>query len=444
MSWDNRVAWTEGLFLRPEHLQQADRYSERFTRQAVGATSSYGWGFTSIRLNTELLAQGKIGLVRAEGVMDDGTPFALPEDADQPPPYAAPKGLREERIYLCVPLRQPGASEVGHASPDLPARLGLSEQDVSDTVSGEKESTVIDVVRLRFRILPESAELAGYSTLPIARVTEVRTDGSILLDETHVPPALDCGATPVLSGYLSEIAALLHHRGEALAGRIAASGTQGVAEITDFMLLQLVNRHEPLFQHLARMARLHPESAYRSIVALAGELGTFARTDRRCTALEPYDHNNLAATFRPPVAAIRSALNAVLEQTAIAVPMRELKYGVHLAEVADRSLFTTAKFLLAVRANVAADRLRREFPPQVKIGPAAKIRELVNVALPGIAISPLAVAPRQIPFAASTIYFEVDQTNAYWKDMTQGGGLALHVSGDFQDLEMGLWAIRGH
>ena len=29
MSWYSKVAWKEGLFLQPHHLQQADRYQEK-------------------------------------------------------------------------------------------------------------------------------------------------------------------------------------------------------------------------------------------------------------------------------------------------------------------------------------------------------------------------------------------------------------------------------
>ncbi|WP_138464476.1 type VI secretion system baseplate subunit TssK [Poseidonocella sp. HB161398] len=444
MSWDNRVAWTEGLFLRPEHLQQTDRHVDRLARHALLGGRGFGWGFSALKLNAELLGQGRIGLAAAEGVLDDGTPFSLPGEADPPAPYAPPKHLRGERVHLCLPLRQPGLPEVQrHAATDLPARYRIAEQSLSDTVGAEAEATVIEVLRLRLRLLPESADRSGYACLPVARIVESRADGTLVLDEGHVPPALDCAVSPVLSGYLGEIAGLLHHRGEALAGRLAESGTRGVAEITDFMLLQAVNRFEPVFRHLAGLARLHPESAYRQMLQLAGELATFAPGARRCAEAAAYDHGELAATFRPVMDAIRSALNTVLEQSALPLPLRPFKYGVHLAETADRTLFASAAFVLAVRADIAADALRRSFPPQVKAGPAERIRELVNVALPGIGLEPLPVAPRQIPFAAGTVYFELDRSDALWKELQASGGLALHVSGDFPGLEMALWAIRG-
>ena len=52
-----------------------------------------------------------------------------------------------------------------------------------------------------------------------------------------------------------------------------------------------------------------------------------------------------------------------------------------------------------------AETLRRNFPNQVKIGPVEQIRELINVALPGIAVRALPVAPRQLPYYAGHILF---------------------------------------
>jgi type VI secretion system protein ImpJ len=79
----------------------------------------------------------------------------------------------------------------------------------------------------------------------------------------------------------------------------------------------------------------------------------------------------------------------------------------------------------------------------VKIGAAEHIRELVTVAMPGIAVSPLPVAPREIPFHAGSVYFELDRGSAHWAYMQNSGGFAIHVSGDFPNLRLELWAIRG-
>ncbi len=82
------------------------------------------------------------------------------------------------------------------------------------------------------------------------------------------------------------------------------------------------------------------------------------------------------------------------------------------------------------------------FPSQIKIGPVEKIRDLVNLALPGVRLTPVPVAPRQIPFHAGFAYFELDQTHELWAQLKGSGGIAFHVAGEFPGLAMEFWAIR--
>jgi type VI secretion system protein ImpJ len=34
--WDNKIIWSEGLFLQPHHFQQHDRYLEHLIRAQAG------------------------------------------------------------------------------------------------------------------------------------------------------------------------------------------------------------------------------------------------------------------------------------------------------------------------------------------------------------------------------------------------------------------------
>jgi type VI secretion system protein ImpJ len=51
MSWYTKVAWSEGLFLRPHHLQQNDRYHEHLLESRVRAATPYPWGFSEIEID---------------------------------------------------------------------------------------------------------------------------------------------------------------------------------------------------------------------------------------------------------------------------------------------------------------------------------------------------------------------------------------------------------
>jgi type VI secretion system protein ImpJ len=242
---------------------------------------------------------------------------------------------------------------------------------------------------------------------------------------------------------LRELDGLLNHRKTALSGRLSeGSGTKGAAEISDFLLLMAVNRIQPIVRHMTQIENVHPEEVYRTCVSLAGELATFMASEKIAPEFPAYAHNDLTTIFKPVVKTLRQYLSSVLEQTAISIPLDPRKYGISVGIIADRKLLSTAGFVLAVQADIPAENIRRHFHNQAKIGPVEEIRQLVNSALPGIPLRPLPVAPRQIPYHAGVVYFELDGDSTYWGKMSTSGGIAVHVSGEFPGLKMELWAIR--
>jgi type VI secretion system protein ImpJ len=177
-------------------------------------------------------------------------------------------------------------------------------------------------------------------------------------------------------------------------------------------------------------------------LALAGELACF-RDRRRPPSFPVYAHHDLAGCFEPVLADIRQSLSMVMEQSAIPIELQDRKYGVRVAVIADAELRRSASFVLAVNAQMPGDAVRARFPTQVKIGPAEKIRDLVNLQLPGVTLRPMPVAPRQIPYHAGFNYFELEtRGNEMWKQLETSGGLAMHIAGEFPGLELELWAIR--
>ena len=443
MSLDSRVIWSEGMFLNPQHFQQQDRYIERYIDSKCAAYSAYGWGVHEFEVDQQLLKLGKISLLRARGVLPDGTPFNFPSIDDAPPVIEVPAGTHNTVVYIGVPVRRPGAIDVlpKENSQGL-ARYYSTELQVRDVTIEGGDSQSLDVAKLRLRLLLETDDLSGYACLGLIRISEAREDKDILLDEQYLATSLDCKAVPRLSGFIAELVGLLRHRGESIAGRLADTRRGGTAEIADYMLLQLVNRLEPFVQHLTTIKGLHPLDLYAEALKMAGELSTFVTKNKRPPVFPPYLHDNLQQTFTPLTNALREYLSMVYEQTAVALNLVEKKYGIRVSEISDRSLLTTAMFVLAVRADVSDDVIRSRLPAQIKIGSVERIRQLVNAAMPGIAIKPLPVAPRQIPFRAGYTYFELDRHSEFWKELQQSGGFALHLGGDFPGIEMEFWAVR--
>ena len=72
------------------------------------------------------------------------------------------------------------------------------------------------------------------------------------------------------------------------------------------MLLQVVNRYEPLLAHFSADAgQLHPETLYSRLLEMAGEIATFASRTKRATQFPPYRHDDLERSFAPVIADLR-------------------------------------------------------------------------------------------------------------------------------------------
>ena len=133
MSSYNRVVWSEGLFLQPQHLQQQDRYLERYVETRCHGLIAHAWGFTEVEIERDFLSSGKFGLRRAAGVFPDGTPFRMPEDDPLPAPIDIDVQMRDQLISLAVPLRRGGDLEVSRdGDGDRLARHQVREWQVRD------------------------------------------------------------------------------------------------------------------------------------------------------------------------------------------------------------------------------------------------------------------------------------------------------------------------
>lgn len=444
MSHRSKVVWSEGLFLQPQHFQQHDRYLEHYIDLRATTARTYGWGFSQLKLDRDLLKLGKVGVSSAEGVFPDGTPFSMPDDDEPPEPIDIGENVRDEIVHLALPVRRTDAQEIDlEGSGDVLPRLKGQELDVRDATSASASTTLMQVGGLKTRLLFGSDELGGYATIPLAQVQEAKVDQQVVLDDSFIPTVCATGAAPVLDAFVKEFEGMLHQRGEALANRVSATGRGGAAEIADFLLLQIVNRLEPLIHHLAVAdTRCHPEAFYRVALLAAGELATFSTASKRPPRFAPYRHEDLRASFEPVFVALRQALSSVMEQTATPIPLQAKKYGISVGTVADRNLLGNSQFVLAVNADMPAEQVRVQFPAQSKIGPVERIRDLVNLQLPGIRLEALPVAPRQIPYHSGYVYFQLDRNNELWEQLKTSGGFAFHVGGEFPGLQMEFWAIK--
>jgi type VI secretion system protein ImpJ len=299
MSWTSKIIWSEGMFLRPQHFQQNDRYFETLIENRCGALRPYSWGIEELQINQEALSLGKIEIEKCKAILPDGTTLNIPS-ADTPPlPIEPDKNTKDENVYLCLIERRPNATEASREDDDEhEARYGIEVTEVRDTSLPEDSNAPIELGRKNLVLLTESDERTEYACIRIGRIIEIRSDKRVVLDDTFIGSAIDCLNNHQLVGYIKEIQGLLKQRAEAIAVRLGADGRGGgTAQVEDYMLLQLINGYEPVFAHLENLPSFHPEALFQVCLQLAGQLATFTTSENRPSGLPEYVHTDLSTTF---------------------------------------------------------------------------------------------------------------------------------------------------
>ncbi len=444
----DKIVWQEGMLLRPQHLQQQDRYYQQQTRHLLQTAAPQNWGFFEINIDQQYLMMGKIVLSRAAGILPDGTLFRVGDNNH--PVIEVKKELYDAVVYLALPLVTGNTVENRQADEHQVITPFVSfEKLIYDSNYGERNSCAVLCCRHDFRLLVGQSggdntpvDDGSWIKIPLCRIADVSSDSVVTLDEQFQPSYLHFGECAQFQGYLRELVNMLANRGETLAGRIRNTGRFGTSEVGDFLMLTLVNRSETRLRHLLQLKQIHPERVFMEMLSLHSELAAFSGDSRRPLTDLVYSHAAQYTCFSRLMSELRLHLSQVIEQHAVELPLQTRKYGILVSPLQDKSLLDNAQFILTAQSDGEQEQLRTRLPAQMKVGPVEQIRQMVNLHLPGISLRPLTAAPRQLPFHARQLYFSLEVDAAMRAQLESSGGFAMHVAGDFPGLELNLWAIR--
>jgi type VI secretion system protein ImpJ len=444
VSETNKIAWLESQYLYPHHFQQQERYFEHLIEQRSRAIQPFIYGFDELVINREKLNEGNFSLTTVSGILPDGCPFDSSVNANPPVPIEIPSTTKNQLIYLALPIYQPGYQFVTTDNEhEKIGRYVLANTDAYDYSSSDVSTESIEIARLQLRLVLENEEMGGFTYLPIARIVEVTAENAIILDSKFIPPVINLKAHNNLSLYLDNVAGLLKQRGNALALRFQNQTTHNSSSISDFLLLQIINRIEPELAHITSIAEsVHPERLFFRLISLMGELATFTRAEKRPLSAPKYDHDDLESCFNPVIQNINMHLSSVLEQTALSLPVEKRQYGIYVAPITDFNLLTDSRFVLGVKSTIATNELKSYLPDHLKVGSVNTIRDLVNNQLSGVKVDALSIAPREITYHAGYVYFELDPKSEHWSNLKNAAGFAFHIAGELPELELEFWAIR--
>eukprot|EP00493_Phyllostaurus_siculus_P025222 UN25566 len=142
MGDNTRVAWTEGMFLRPQHFQQSDKHFSNLINQLCNGNLSDPWGIIDISIDTQLLNSGQFALESLSAITSDLLPIEMPQSTPLPEPLVVSKDVYDEVVYLAIPAIKNSGINISALDENIVTRYKLNDLAVSDDSLGAQSQEV--------------------------------------------------------------------------------------------------------------------------------------------------------------------------------------------------------------------------------------------------------------------------------------------------------------
>jgi type VI secretion system protein ImpJ len=429
------------MFLRQHHFLTEHRQVLRLMQLDGKWALHHNWGIRTIDLNTDALANFRFSVNALEARMRDGTLVEVPRDGKltEVELKTALETNRKVTIHLAVPVLKTSSVNVSEDGPTSGLRYYLTHQQLEDENLGINPQP-IPIRRLNIRLLLSTESLAGYDTVPIARVEKSeRAESTPQLDATYFPPVLACDAWRDLGvGILQAVYDRIGRKIEKLAGQAVSrqlsldSTTPGDALI--FAQLRELNEAYATFTNLAFLEGIHPLWAYQELCRLVGQLAIFKQETRRTPAIPRYNHDDLGGCFHQLKNYLDDLLSILPEPDYKELPF--VGDGLQLKVDLQRQwLDPIVQLFIGVRSPLDADKcveLMGGGGIDMKVGSSDRIEKIYALGDTGLRLVhvPGPRLPQALPREKGLTYFQInrEQQQTEWQHVERSLTLAIRFN----------------
>lgn len=401
------------------------------------------WGLFDIEIDKSNLSLGKVLIRHISGIMPDGTFFNV-SDSEQILGREIKASDVGEDLYLSLPLAIANNKELYFEyDEEKPTRyFSKSISHIPNLNHGEESKADITFSEFNFKILKKEGLKEGYSFIKITHVKEVSIDGQVFLDNGYEPTFMHLNKAKQIMTSLKDILATLQYRSEQIANKLGDNSLE-TTELGDYLMLQLINKAYSRLHYFTTQSQLHPSELFLEMNSVIAELAVFLKKEKRVVSPLVYSHLKQNDSFIEITTELKRMLNFILEKNAFSIDMEKGKYGLYRAMLPRKDMIRTGSFVLSVSSKLLDETdLKKLLLDNLKISTVEGIRELVNLQLSGFKLSPLASAPRQIPYRVDNSYFKIILTEEEKSRLEISGGFAFYLA-EIQQRDFGftLWSI---
>lgn len=427
-----QVLWAEGMFLRPHHLQTAERYREEALQREIQRIQPFFHGLQSLDVAPDQLENFVFEIRDVSLKLKDGT--ALSSDSTL---KISPRSFKNEldkaggrmRVFVGVPvLREnaPNTFSPGEGPAGVDRRYVAENAEALDENTGSNPQPV-GVRRCNGKLFFGGESQEGYECLEVAVVERSGSGRNFpVLSREFIPSLTEIGASRTLQALCDGVTNRIEAKHRLLLtdvaqGRltITSEGSSGWQAI---IKLQILGSFLFLFQQLTKIPRIHPFHVYTEFARLAGELSIF--DDGKIPVRIPvYDHEKLGPCYHETCRVIEALLEKIVASRFVKVDF-VLREDLLVADLLEEWVAAQTEVFLAIEADMEEKDLRGRIVT-MKLGTVRDIPVLRQRRLFGLDLELLKRTPAGLPQREDYFYFKIEKEGPYWTNVVRDRNVAL-------------------
>ncbi len=312
------VQWYEGQLLYPHHYQQMRHEIQQLSLCYLNIGTPWYWGVQHLVIDEPSLMSGILRVNELLAVMPDGS--VLEKTASSKTKLELDlSSMKEEMdatpvtVYLAVIKRQDDAANTAND----PCRYESVESPlIVDENTGEGAITMPKLVLKPFLLTGEILP-ARYSGFPLM---QIKFEEDSFKKTDFIPPSTNINQDSLIGKYVGEILKIIRKRITFLGERLQSLLTQDTAAILEYYtrIYNIIVSRVVILEALYFAQKSHPFEIYKELCIASGTYCALHR-GQIPPVFDPYNHNDLKATFDPVVNFIEKIIEMV-KSPSIALP----------------------------------------------------------------------------------------------------------------------------
>ncbi len=461
------VHWSEGMFLRPHHLQASQRWLETTVSSGFDALRPFGWGFLRLSVAAEPLENFTFRLDECIVRMKDGTWVHVPENTDVEPldfQEAIEQADGPLEIFLGIPqIQEVRANSVSLEHPEQVTGTPRFEPHAvvrRDENTGENPQTLY-VRRMRGKLFTAGDDSTGYDVVRVGSVVKSDRPGAIPeLDPLLCGPVLTIQSDAGLARFVKSLADQIEAKNEVM-GKEAREHrmlfTDGMPANTEHLLkLHALNETRAQFRAMLQSPLLHPYDIFVVLSRLIGQLSVF-QDELVPPRLPLYDHDQPGAALYQLHGHIETMLDGLRPMAYVErrfVRKKDPRGHEGLEVELDRSWVDDDLEMYVGLHSVGMDiaELERHIYSgfNFKLASPSRAPRIGNIAVRGLRLQIKSVPAGTLPRRQDLHYFRIDKTigsdrTDYWRECENENGIRIGIQegqmADFEKFQPSLYVI---